>query len=130
MELDTLRFMVKMWLVGALFMAVLMAIPGAPLLTSPRADETDYLLVFGGYGAVMGFLGTIFIIIYLCQVTKNGYHSARKGIKTWAARCKEDARTGYNPFRGDLSETRNLSDADIERIADAIMKRKADEGKG
>ena len=70
--------------------------------------------------AFLSGLAAVGFIIYMACVW------TARGVKAWSDRCAADAKQAANPFR--VPDVGRLSDADIERIADAVMKRKADEG--
>ena len=73
-----------------------------------------------------GLAAVGFIIYMACVWTARGVKASRRGVKAWSDRCAADAKQAANPFR--VPDVGRLSDADVERIADAVMKRKADEG--
>ena len=70
--------------------------------------------------AFLSGLAAVGFIIYMACVW------TARGVKAWSDRCAADAKQAANPFR--VPDVGRLSDADVERIADAVMKRKADEG--
>ena len=70
--------------------------------------------------AFLSGLAAVGFIIYMACVW------TARGVKAWSDRCAADAKQAVNPFR--VPDVGRLSDADVERIADAVMKRKADEG--
>lgn len=85
----------------------------------------DGLLVAGAFAACLIVPWMVYLVCAgIARIVRRVYGAARRGVKAWSDRCEADAARGRNPFR---ANTGDLSDRDIERIADALMKRKDDE---